>query len=126
MKNTMAFLCLASALALAAPAAHAQDPATVAPDSYKCTFENEHARLCEVTIAPGGTIPTHSHPQHLVYVLSGGTLRITVEGGEPQDSELAPGASLWAPAETHHAQNVGETEIKALVVEFRDLAAPAM
>ena len=48
-------------LALAAPA-YAQDPAVVAPDFYKCTFENEHARLCEVTVKPGATVPTHSHP----------------------------------------------------------------
>ncbi len=130
MNNRVSILViLASALTLAAlalPAAHAQDPAVVAPDFYKCTFENEHTRLCEVTFPPGATIAPHSHPQHLIYVLAGGTLRITVEGGEPQDIELTPGASLWTPAETHHAENIGTTELKVVVVEFRDLAAPSM
>ena len=130
MNNRVSILViLASALALAAvalPAVHAQDPAVVAPEIYKCTFENEHTRVCEVTFAPGATIAPHSHPQHLAYVLAGGKIRITVVGGEPQEVELTPGASLWTPAETHHAENIGATEVKLLVVEFRDLPAPSM
>jgi quercetin dioxygenase-like cupin family protein len=101
--------------------AAAQDPVTVGPDVYKCPFENEHTRLCEVTFKPGAKIGMHSHPEHLVYVLSPGTLRITRAGGAPQDAEFKAGGTVWLPAETHQAENIGSTEVKALVVEYKAL-----
>lgn len=108
-------------LALAAvPQASAQDPAVVAPDIYKCTFENEHTRLCEITFAPGAKIAPHSHPAHLVYVLQPGKLRITDDGtGEPSDVDFAVGQSVWIPPVTHHAENIGGTAVKAIIVEFK-------
>ena len=99
----------------------AQDPVTVGPDIYKCTFENEHTRLCEVTFKPGAKIGMHAHPDHLVYVLSPGKLRITPAGGEPQEAELKAGGTLWIPAVTHQAENTGGTEVKAIVVEYKAL-----
>lgn len=109
-------------LALAAPLAYAQDPAVVAPDFYKCTFENDHARLCEVSFKPGATIPPHSHPQHLVYALTPGKLRIhTVGVAEPANVELSAGQTLWLNAETHHGTNTGDAELRLLVVEFKNL-----
>ena len=117
---------LAVLLALATPLVQAQDPAVVAPDFYKCTFENEHARLCEVSFKPGATIPSHSHPQHLVYAVTPGKIRIFKAGAEPTDVELVPGQVLWIPAETHYGTNTGDAELKLLVVEFRDLKDAAM
>lgn len=117
------------AAVMAIPVVQAQDPAKVAPDIYKCTFENDHARLCEVTFAPGQKIATHSHPQHMVYVLQPGKLRITQVGGEPADAEFTTGQVAWLGAETHYAENIGATQLKALVIEFRDLkhdGKPAM
>ncbi|MCI4567277.1 cupin domain-containing protein [Lysobacter sp. CFH 32150] len=111
---------------LLALVAQAQDPAVVAPDFYKCTFENEHARLCEVSFKPGATIPSHSHPQHLVYAVTSGKIRIFKANAEPTDVELVPGQVLWIPAETHHGTNTGDAELKLLVVEFRDLKDAAM
>ena len=111
----------AAVLAAVAFASHAQDPAKVAPDIYKCKLENDHARLCEVTFKPGAKIAPHSHPQHMVYVLAPGKLRITTVGGEPQEVEFAKGQTAWMPAETHFAENIGKTELKALVIEYRDI-----
>jgi quercetin dioxygenase-like cupin family protein len=101
--------------------AAAQDPVTVGPDIYKCTFENEHTRLCEVTFKPGAKIGMHSHPDHLVYVLSPGKLRLTRAGSESQEAELKAGATLWISAETHQAENIGSTEVKSLVIEYKAL-----
>lgn len=109
-------------LAFAAPLALAQDPAVVAPDFYQCTFENEHARLCEVSFKPGATIPSHSHPQHLVYALTPGKLRIhTVGAAEPADVEVTAGQAMWLNAETHRGTNTGDAELRLLVVEFKQL-----
>lgn len=114
-------------LALAAPPlVHAQDPALVAPDFYKCTFENEHARLCEVSFKPGATIPSHSHPQHMVYAVTPGSIRIFKAGAEPADVTVTAGQVLWLPAETHYGTNTGEGELKLLVVEFKALQGADM
>lgn len=114
-------------LALAASAlTHAQDPATVAPDFYKCTFENEHARACEVSFAPGATIPSHSHPQHMVYAVTPGKIRIFAVGAEPADVELTAGQVLWIPAQTHYGTNTGSADLKLLVVEFKALKGADM
>lgn len=107
---------------VATPQARAQDPAVVAPDVYKCSFENEHARLCEITIKPGAKIASHSHPGHLVHVLQPGKLRITDDGtGKSEDLDFNIGQTVWLPAVTHHGENIGDTEIKAILVEFKDI-----
>lgn len=107
------------------PPLQAQDPAKVSPDMYKCTFENEHARLCEVTVPAGARIPSHSHPQHLVYVLEPGKARISPTAGEAAEVDFTTGQTLWIPAETHHAENIGDTEVKLLVIEFKALKTNA-
>lgn len=112
------------ALAITAPL-QAQDPVKVAPDMYSCMFENEHARLCEVTVKAGAKIAPHSHPQHLVYVLAPGKARISPVGGEAAEVDFTTGQALWIPAETHHAENIGDTEVKLLVIEFKALKTNA-
>lgn len=113
-------VCLVAAAAvLAASPVLAQDPAKVAPDAYKCTFENERVRVCEVTIKPGGKVATHSHPDHVVYVMTAGKLAITGADGKTQENPIKPGEVLWTPATTHKAANSGATEIKAVVIELK-------
>lgn len=99
-----------------------QDPAKVGPNIYKCTFENERARVCEIRFKPGDSIPVHSHPDHIVYVTSGGKLRITPTKGAPTEADFKPGQVLWIPAEAHSAVNVGSTDVRALVIELKDPA----
>jgi len=118
---TVALLALA-----ASPWAHAQDPAVVAPDFYKCTFENEHSRLCEVSFKPGATIPSHSHPQHMVYAVTPGSIRIFKAGANPADVTVTAGQVLWLPAETHYGTNTGKDDLKLLVVEFKALKGADM
>jgi quercetin dioxygenase-like cupin family protein/ketosteroid isomerase-like protein len=102
--------------------AGAQDPAKVGPNIYKCTFENERARLCEIRFKPGDSIPVHSHPDHIVYVISGGKLRITPVGGAASDVEFKPGQVIWIPAEAHSGVNIGSTDVRGLVIELKDPA----
>jgi len=98
----------------------AQDPAKVGSDIYRCTFENEYARLCEVVFKPGASVGMHSHPNHLVYVTAPGKLRITPAGKDPVDADFKPGMAAWMGAETHSAVNTGKTELRGLVIEFKE------
>jgi len=86
-------LLVAALAALAAPL-RAQDPVRVGPDIYKCTFENERVRVCEVTFKPGAKIATHSHPNHLVLRCKpSGRARCSEDGRSrvPVESDLGGG-----------------------------------
>lgn len=117
---------LACAIVLASAGVAGQDPAAVGTGIYNCKLENAHARVCEVTFAPGAKMPKHSHPAHVVYVIQPGTLRITDDTtGKAEDHAFKAGDTLWMDPVTHHAENVGKTTLKGVVVEYRDLASPA-
>lgn len=102
--------------------AGAQDPLKVAPAMYKPVFENERVRVMEVTFKPGEKIAVHSHPDHFVYVLSAGKLRVTNADGKVTDADLTVGQVVWFSAETHSAVNTGTTEVRALVTELKEPA----
>lgn len=104
---------------LALAPAMAQDPAKVASNNYKCTFENERVRVCEISIKAGELVPTHSHPDHVIYALSPGKMKITHADGKSTEVDIAKGQVLWTPAETHTGMNTGTTEIKAVIVELK-------
>jgi len=95
----------------------AEDAAKVAPHVYKVVFENERARVLEVRMKPGESTTRHSHPDYVVYVLSGGKVRFTSPSGESAEVELPAGASMWRKAEEHATENIGTTEIHALFFE---------
>ena len=62
----------------------------------------------------------HTHPDHLAYVLEGGSITITVAGGNPLTMAAKAGDALWLEAQTHSAVNVGITPIHILVVELKE------
>lgn len=96
-----------------------QDPAKVGPNIYKCIFENERVRVCEVKFKAGDSIAVHSHPDHFGYAMSAGKLRITPEGGAANEVEFKPGQVVWIPAESHSGTNIGTTEVRLLIVELK-------
>jgi quercetin dioxygenase-like cupin family protein len=105
----------------AAPAeAKSLDPLDVGPTIYKKVFENDNARMLEVTFKVGDKIARHKHPDHLAYVVSGGKLKVTGADGKAQDFDLKPGMAMFLPAQEHAAENVGTSELKLVVLELRD------
>lgn len=120
MRSGVASIVLAAGLMIAAAtAAFAQDPLEVAPEMYKLKFENERVRVMEVVFAPGASIAMHSHPDHFVHVASGGKLALSYPDGTSKELEARAGEILWIDAESHAAKNLGDTEVKLLVVEVK-------
>ncbi len=95
------------------------DPAEVASNVYKKVFENERIRLFDVRFKPGDKAVMHGHPNHLVYVLEGGTNRLAFPDGTTQDIDLTPGAAIWLPAGQHETTDSGTTEVHLLVFEVQ-------
>ena len=96
----------------------------VGPNIYKLLFENERVRVFEVRFKPGERIALHAHPDHVVYVFDDGKLKLSSPDGKSARScSTAPGQTLWSPAETHAAENVGSTDAHSLVVELKESAS---
>jgi len=55
----------------------AEDAVKVAPDVYKVLFENEKVRVLEVEMEEGSGTEMHSHPDTLIYIISGGKVTFT-------------------------------------------------
>ncbi len=97
----------------------AQDPVQVDPNIYKVIFENEKVRVSDVKFKPGDKLGKHSHPDHLVYVLSSGTLKITPVNGKGEEVIAKEGDVIWSPAVTHRGENIGKTDVNLLVIELK-------
>jgi quercetin dioxygenase-like cupin family protein len=96
----------------------AQDPLKVPGGMYKKVFENDQIRVLEVTFKPGESIGVHTHPDHFVYALEGGTLEITSDG-KVNTADLKTGTSAWIPAQSHTAKSLAKTTSRFLVVELK-------
>ena len=94
------------------------DPMNVASNVYKFLNENERVRVLEVIFKPGDKARVHHHPEHIVYVLKGGKLKLVSEG-KPQELELAAGSVVFLEEQNHEAENVGNTTIDLLVFELK-------
>jgi hypothetical protein len=58
----------------------------------------------------------HSHPDTLIYILSGGKVTFTDPAGEVVDLETADGETVWMEATDHATQHVSGA-IRALLIE---------
>jgi quercetin dioxygenase-like cupin family protein len=112
-----------SAISLAQKNPQHVDPTKVSPDKYKVLLENEHVRIVEYEIQPGEKETWHTHPPKASYVVSGGQLRITPEGGDSFIVDEVAGNAAWMGAVgPHFGENVGTTPIRIALVEIKSLA----
>ena len=106
-------------LALVAPRATAQDAAAVTPKVVKVTLENDRVRVLNYISDPGDKEGWHSHPAMVVYVVTGGTLRISTPDGKSNDVEFKTGDVLYRAPITHSTENIGKTQLHAILVELK-------
>ena len=83
-------------------------------------FLHDGARVSEVELAPGATVPSHHHDgPHLVVAVSDLELRSDIEGKGPVTSNLKAGDVKWIPGGfTHTLTNVGKSPARLVTVEF--------
>ena len=117
MKN-LKILLVAIAVSMVSVAT-TQDSHKVGRTIYKMKLENKRCRVYEITFKPGASIGIHAHPDHVVYVVTAGTLEITEQGKAPIKLAGKPGDTFFLPAQKHSAKNIGKTTMKAVVVELR-------
>ena len=81
-------------------------------------MENDRVRVLGVLFKPNDKAVMHSHPDHVVYVLKGGKLKLT--SSEKTDVlDLKTGQAMFFKAQSHEAENTGKTDVDLLVVELK-------
>jgi hypothetical protein len=104
------------------------DAVAAAPEHHEVLLEDERVRVLRTRIRPGERTPDHTHVWPCVsYVLSfAHLLRRDGEGRVLWDSRVegsrpeAGTAYFGAPMPLHSAENVGDTDIEVVMVEFKD------
>jgi len=94
------------------------DPLDVASNVYKLKMENDRVRLFDVTFRIGDKAVMHHHPDHVVYVLEGGKMKLTSEG-KTDILDLKDGDAMFLNAQSHEAENIGQSTLELLVVELK-------
>ena len=96
------------------------DAVRVSPRLYSVRLENDRVRVLDYHLAPGQTEQLHKHPAGVAYIISGGKIKDIGVTGEASEGTLAAGDVHWRDKDVAHAvQNVGETELRALIVELK-------
>jgi quercetin dioxygenase-like cupin family protein len=95
------------------------DAATATPKVARVKLENDRVRVLEFTSDPGDKEGWHFHPAFAVYVVTGGTLRITTADGKSNDVSFRAGDILFREPITHTTENIGKTRVHAILVELK-------
>jgi len=110
---------LALALAAVSWEASAQDALSVGSGIYRKVLENDRMRVLEGTFRKGVKLGVHSHPEHLLYVLSDGALVFKPGGRTPYEMTFKAGEAYSLPAQSRALENDGDKDVRVLVVELK-------
>ncbi len=93
------------------------DPVKVSPKNYKLLLENERVRVLEMRLKQGEIDQKHSHPSETVYFVKGSKVRVHLPDGGTAELEPPDGHVMWHEAWTHQVENIGTTDLLAIIVE---------
>ena len=99
------------------------DPVATNPDHYSVLFENDRVRVLEYRDTPGACTTPHRHPDSVMVTLSDFRRRLA-HGDASREVAMTAGRANWMDAQTHHGENVGDTDTHVLFVELKE-AAPS-
>lgn len=101
------------------PAAPPYDPAMdglrTGAAFCKALGDSLNIKMYECTLKPGDSAVLHTHPDHTIYVIQGGTLAVTLQGAGRHVMELKAGEGSIGGPLSDAAKNVGNTTIKILI-----------
>jgi hypothetical protein len=101
-------------------AAVALDPLKVSPSVYKLEFENAQVRVMRVKFPAHGAVPEHEHALNRVVVyLTDQDSKLTTPDGKVEESKHKAGQVSWGGPTRHKEENVLDTPVEVIVVEFK-------
>ena len=106
-------------LGFSVPALHSQDRAVTVP-GMKVLLENARVRVQYHDVAVRETVPLHSHPAYVAYVLAPYKARLRQPDGTEKRVDRKVGDVFWGDPVTHTVENLGDDAIHNLIVELKD------
>lgn len=108
---------IVSTAAQDAPPSYQADPAV-----YKVIFENQNFRVIVATWKKGATDKPHSHPlPFVVYALDDCSVLVRNPDGTSRELKNHAGTASAGPiTSSHTAENLGEADCRALLVERKN------
>ena len=82
-------------------------------------FENDRVRVLELHLKPGEAEGFHNHPHYVLYALTNYRVKNTAADGTSRVFERKAGDIFWGEPITHKGENVGDTDVRALIVEVK-------
>lgn len=89
----------------------------VASQNVTTLLENPSVRVTQVQFAPGGVSAMSARRARVIYPFGPGKLQITFRDGKTQLNSFNSGRPFWRDGETTEVRNVGDAEVKLLIVE---------
>jgi quercetin dioxygenase-like cupin family protein len=104
----------------------AQEPVATPRPAARLLLENEHVRVREIELPPGGSTGQHTHQvPELAYVFTEGTVKVTKPGEKPVIEHWPAGDARWRDAGvTHELTNAGDQPMRVLVIDVKDARPP--
>src|SRR4030095_6582955 len=91
------------------------DAFTLGGPSIQKIADSLGIKLFILAMKPGDTATLHSHPDHAVYVLEGGELAVSFQGGPRTIMKLQKGTGFVGGPLSDAAKNPGKTTVKLLI-----------
>lgn len=110
---------LATTTVVRAPATRVVALGDLPKPYYRVLWEDHEIRVVEHLLEPGAREPMHSHPRMIGYFLETSTVRVRESNGTTEESVLTKGTIAEAGPWTHAIDNIGETPLHSLIVEFK-------
>jgi hypothetical protein len=111
-------LVLGVAVASCSPATTNSDPVTISPQYYTVLLDTNRVRVLDYRLPSGQKEGVHAHPRYIVYFFQEARLRAIYPDGHTIESVVAPGETLYRDPLSHAIENIGDTEVHALLIEL--------
>ncbi len=99
---------------------HDDDAVSIAPELHTVLFEDEMVRVVKLVVPSAAKEAMHWHPRSVSYVLSPGKVRRTKSDGTVTEATLAAGMVTSSPERLHAMENIGESTVEMIEIEFKN------
>jgi quercetin dioxygenase-like cupin family protein len=112
-------------LAIAVPAALAQDATKVDAKHYKVEFQNSRVRIVRAHYGPHEKSVMHSHPDLVAIFQTDGRVKFIFPNGKTEEQDTKAGQAVFIRAVKHLPENLTDNDMEVILVEFKTPRKPA-
>lgn len=95
------------------------DPVKVDPSHHKVEFENDRVRVLRINFKPHDMTKEHDHPNGVAIFLTDVKAKFALGGGKTREGANKRGEAIWAAAESHAVENLGNKPAEVILVELK-------